>query len=166
MDVAAQSEQRRLLFLGAKESSRDHETTGPRATMRTMLQVGHLPIAVDLGVAQPRQQALQSRGHARDDGVFGRPRFPGVEHGIASETGIGPHPQFTHVGRHIAEASLQQLNAAAPGAGIAGAQFGVPQIAGVGFHAQQRIIRTLAAIAWVVADRSAILVAEDKLAVD
>jgi hypothetical protein len=37
---------------------------------------------------------------------------------------------------------------------------GIPEIGGIGFHAQQRIIRTLAAVAWIVAHLGAILMAK------
>jgi len=57
--------------------------------------------------------------------------------------------------------TLMILRGATPGAHVARAQFGVPKKGGVGLDTQQRIVRTLAAIARVVADLRKFLTPED-----
>ena len=88
-------------------------------------------------------------------------RFKCVKDGIDPEPGIGTHPQLTDIGRNIGKADIEQLGAAVPGSGVTGAEFGIPEVGGVGLHAQHRIIGTLATMAWVVADFRPVLMAED-----
>src|SRR5216684_715270 len=47
IDIASENEERGLRFVLWNESSRHYETTGLRPTMRTMLELGHLPMPVD-----------------------------------------------------------------------------------------------------------------------
>jgi len=80
---------------------------------------------------------------------------------METKTGICPNPKLSNLWWHVGKAGLQQFDAALPGTGISGTQFGIPQIGGVGFDAQQWIVRALAAVAGIVADLGAILVAKD-----
>jgi hypothetical protein len=161
VDIAAQSEQGGLLFVGGKESSRDHEATGSRPTVRVMLKLAHFPIATDRSVVQPRQKSLQGGDHAGNDGVFGGPRFQGIEDWIETEAGVGPHAQLAHIRRNFGKAPFEPVDAPVPGSRIAGTQFGIPEVRGVGLHAQERIVGAFAAISWVVANFSSMLMTKN-----
>jgi len=71
---------------------------------------------------------------------------------METKTGIRPHPQFSNIRWYAEETRRQQFHAAIPCARIAWPQFGIPQIGGVGFQAQQRVVGTLAPITRIVAD--------------
>src|SRR5579862_208835 len=79
-----------------------------------------------------------------------------------TKTVIRPHTEFSNIGWYIDEAGRQQFNAAIPCASIAWPQFGIPQIGGVGFQAQQRIIGTLASITGIVANLRLLLTPEHR----
>ena len=69
--------------------------------------------------------------------------FQNVQHRIEPKTRIRSQSNLSDVGRYIGEAGVQQFNAAIPGSGIASSLFRIPQISGVGFHAQQRMYERL-----------------------
>jgi hypothetical protein len=125
-----------------------------------MFEVSHLPVAVDEFIPQARQQAPESLRHTGDDSVFSGPGFEGFADGVKTETGIGPHANLADVGRNIRKASVPQLDAAVPSSCVTSAQFGIPEVGGVGFDAQEQIMRTLATVARVVADVGAVLLSK------
>ena len=94
--------------------------------MKTMLEVGHLPITVDSLVAQPRQQALESGGQPGHYGILRGVSFKSFEDRVETEARIRPDAEFANVRWHVGEAGVQQLDTALPGPRIAGTQFGVP----------------------------------------
>src|SRR5579862_6744401 len=159
--VTAQGEQRRLPFVGGKQTPGDYETTGSGPTLRPKLEFRHLPIAVDGAVAQSGQGTFQRWGHTSDNGIFGAVRFEGVEDGIEPKTCIGAYAHFADIGRDIAKAGGEQFGFAIPGSGVATTELGVPEVGRVGFHAQQWVIRTFSAIARIVANLGPVLMAED-----
>src|SRR5271165_4962226 len=80
---------------------------------------------------------------------------------MEAKAGIRPHPNFSDVSRYIEEASRHQFHAAIPCASVTRTQFGIPEIRGVGFDAQQWIVRTFAAITGIVADLGMLLTPKD-----
>src|SRR5205823_6223665 len=78
--------------------------------------------------------------------------FEAFEDRIETEAGVRPNPEFSDVRRYIRAAGVEQFDTTIPCAGVAGAQFGVPQIGRVGLDAQQRVVRALATITGIVAD--------------
>ena len=92
--------------------------------------------------------------------AYCRSAFEAFEDRIEPEAGVGPNPEFSDVRRYIREAGVQQFETTIPCAGVASAQFGVPQIGGVGLDAQQRVVRAFATITGIVADLSIFLTPE------
>jgi len=84
---------------------------------------------------QPWQQVSKSLGQTGDDGVLGGPGFEGFEDGVESKACMGSNPNLSDIGRYVREASVEQFDAAVPGAGIARTQFGIPQLGRVSFDA-------------------------------
>ena len=94
--------------------------------MKTMLEVGHLPIRVDSFVAQSRQQAPEGGGQPGHYGVLRGAGFKSFEDRVETEAGIRSDAEFTNVRWHVGKAGVQQFDTALPGPRIAGTQFGVP----------------------------------------
>jgi hypothetical protein len=101
-------------------------------------------------------------GQAGHDCIMRSSGFEDFQDRIETKTGIRPHTQFSNIRWYIDEAGCQQFNAAIPCASIAGPQFGIPQIGGVGFQAQQRIIGTLTSVTGIVADLRLLLTPEHR----
>src|SRR5712692_10066569 len=89
-----------------------------------------------------------------------RSDFEAFEDRIETEAGVRPNPELSDVRRYIREAGVQQFETTIPCAGVAGAQFGVPQIRRVGLDAQQGVVRSLATITGIVADLGIFLTPE------
>jgi hypothetical protein len=82
-------------------------------------------------------------------------------------TGLNPKPasartRNSRIWWYIDETRCQQFHATIPCAGIAGSQFGIPQIGGVGFQAQQRIVGTFAPVTGIVTDLCLLLAPEHR----
>jgi hypothetical protein len=96
--------------------------------MGTVLELGHLPLAVNGFIRDAWQQSLESWSQTSDHRILCRSRFQSDEHRIEAEAGVGSNSQFANLGWNIGEASVQHFHAAIPGAGISGTEFGIPEV--------------------------------------
>src|SRR6266851_9829603 len=138
-------------------------TGGPPCTgppLWTTIILPLTPTGIHRFIAQTSERALQRGDHARDYSVLGQTRFQHVQNRSVAEACIGPHPKFSDVGRGGEKTAGQQFLAARPGSRIAAPQFDIPEKRGVGFQTKQRIIGSLAAIARIVTNLSALLMTE------
>jgi len=107
IDIPAQSKERRLCFQPGEEPPRDHKTTGPAPSLDAVLEVGHLPIAVDRLIAQARQQVSERPSQPGHHRILSGLRFERLQHGVKSEPGIGTSANLPDVGRDVGEAGLE-----------------------------------------------------------
>jgi len=77
IDVAAHGEQGGLGFLLLNESSRHHETTGLWPTMGAVLELGHLPLAINRFIRDAGQESLERWGQTSDHRILCGPLFQG-----------------------------------------------------------------------------------------
>jgi len=89
----------------------------------TVLEAGHLPVAVDGFIRQSRQQAPEGLGQTGDHGVLGGAGFEGFQDGVETEARIGANPNLPEVGRHIGKAGVEEFHTAVPRAYVPGTEF-------------------------------------------
>ncbi len=127
-------------------------------SLDAVLEVGHLPIAADRLIGQARQQVSERPSPPGHHRILSGLRFERLQHGIKSEPGIGTGANLPDVGWDVGEAGVEELDAALPPCRVSGAEFGIPQVSGVSFDAEQGVIGAFASVARVVADFGTILV--------
>src|SRR5215831_12214774 len=113
-----------------------------------------------LHIAVPEEENENLGSNAQQPHIQ-RPIPPAHQRSDRSRTRVGAHSKFSNLGRHIGETGVQKFDAAGPGSGVAWAKLAVPEKGGIGFPTEQRIVGSLAAVARVVADLGAILMAKD-----
>src|ERR1019366_5964188 len=150
----------RKFFHLLNESSRHHETTGLRPTMGTVLELGHLPLAVNGFVGDAWQQSLERWSQTSDHRVLCGSRFQGDEYRVEAKAGRGSDSQLANLRWNIGEAGVQHFDAATPSTGIPGTEFGVPEVGRIGLDAEQWIVGFLSTIAGIVTDGGIFLIAE------
>ena len=126
-----------------------------------MLQFRDFPAWIDVLITQAPERTLERGCHPRYYGIWGRPGLQHLQNGLIAEARTGPRPQLPNVGRNREKTTGPYFDATGPRAGIAASKFGIPQACGVRFPAQQRVVRTLAPVARMVANRRSFRMSKD-----
>jgi hypothetical protein len=108
------------------------------------------------------KEASQGWVDSGHDRIVGPAVFQFAEEGVVVEARVGADTELSNLGGHVGPAVAKQSDGLVVRIGITRSKASSPQMSGVRFETEERLVRTLAAIAGIVADFSTFLVAEER----